>query len=131
MRFAAYQINTTNKCIFGCSETADESIEHYVHCKVLQGAGNILLNSVKWKSKCFDLQLPFGVEETILFRNSYELGEVAFCATWIFLLYSTYNGFLHAGSKDGNSLNPRTICDFMRTQVNDLVGSPKSNLWLV
>ena len=91
----------------------------------------MLLNSIKWKSQRFDLQLPRGIDETILFCNYKEASEVAFGATWIFMIYSAYNGCLHSGCETRDSLCPRTICDFMRIQLNDLAGSSKSNVWLV
>ena len=95
MRNAPHQVNHSNTCIYKCSDTAQDSIEHYAHCNTLQAAGERILNSIRCRTKRFDLRVPKGIDDTILFCHSKSAEEIAFNATWIYLMYSAYNTFLH------------------------------------
>ena len=120
----------TQSCAFGCGGSDPDSIEHYVHCKTLQEAGDKVLNGIRWRNNTHNLRIPKGIEEVLLFKNSMENGESAFCATWIYLIYAAYNGFLHSQSANSLEVTPCVVSDFMQVLLNDLQCRSKCNPWL-
>jgi hypothetical protein len=78
-RMRVCQPTRTDQCIFGCSPTAKDSIEHYVHCPILQKAGGRVIEGRSTRT------IPRGLALTLLTNDTDNEEDILFRATWVFL----------------------------------------------
>ena len=107
-------------CLFGCSPTARDCIEHYVHCDTLQKAGRLALDSRSTRL------IPKGIEQTILMRHAVEEEDIIFCAVWVYLMYSAYNDIRTSPLRQWNELE---IADLIKIRTRLLHGKARHNDW--
>ena len=65
-------------CIFGCSATAHDSLEHYVCCSKLQDAGRKIVRREKHD------RIPYGIRQTVLLEGVECEMDIYFRALWLF-----------------------------------------------
>ena len=73
-------LNPTRRdaCIFGCSATAHDSLEHYVCCSKLQDAGKRAV--IKERHGC----IPYGIRQAVLLEGAECETDIYFRALWLF-----------------------------------------------
>ena len=108
-------------CLFGCSPTARDCIEHYVHCKTLRNAGMRVLG------KCSTRLIPMGIEQTILMKHAKDDEDIIFGAVWVYLIYSAYNDVRNSPQKNWNEWE---IADLIRLRTRSLHGKARHNDWM-
>ena len=108
-------------CLFGCSPTARDCIEHYVHCSTLRNAGLRVLGKRSTR------HIPMGIDQTILMKHVEEDDDIIFCAVWVYLMYSAYNDVRNSPQRDWNELE---IADLIRLRTRSLQGKARHNDWM-
>ena len=118
-------INPTRRdvCIFGCSATAHDSLEHYVCCSKLQEAGRKIV--IKEKHCC----IPYGIRQAVLLEDAANETEIYFRALWLFLLYSTYNAARNSTEHTGD-FSAHCICDIFHAKLHSLQNKHCMHPWL-
>ena len=111
-----------DKCVFGCSPTAHDSIEHYCHCPTLHKAGERALGH---HHLCYNI--PKGIHSTLLMNDAKESEHIQFLAVWIYLMYSSFNGATHSAQ---GKWNEDEVVDFLRQKITLLSGQIRSCKWL-
>ena len=108
-------------CLCGCSPTARDCIEHYVHCNTLRNAGLRALGTRSTR------HIPKGIDQTILTKHVVEDDDIIFCAVWVYLMYSAYNDVRNSPQGDWNELE---IADLIKLRTRSLHGKAGHNDWM-
>ena len=77
-------------CVFGCSPTAQDSIEHYCHCGTIQKVGLRI-----FRQALANIQMPRGIDETLLMKKANSEAQLQFQAVWTSLIYVDFNVVVH------------------------------------
>ena len=107
-------------CLFGCSSTARDCIEHYVHCDTLRNAGRRALDARSTR------HIPKGFDQTILMKHVTEDDDILFCAVWVYLMYSAYNDVRNSAQSEWNESE---ITDLLKLRIRSLHGKARPYDW--
>ena len=105
---------------FGCTPTARDCVEHYVHCDTLRNAGRRALDARS------NRHIPRGFDQAILMKHVSEDDDILFCAVWVYLMYSAYN---HIRNSPHCVWNESEIADLINIRTRSLHGKARPNDW--
>ena len=110
-------------CIFGCSATAHDSLDHYVCCSKLHDAGRKIVR--KEKHGC----IPSGIRQAVLLEGADSEMDIYFRALWLFLIYSTYN-VARNSTEQGGEFSVQCLCDIFHAKLHSLQNKHCMHPWL-